>query len=151
MREILVSTDVFAKIWASRQEGENSEDEILRRAFGCEPVLKDFTFIQKEGSGFFDSRNNVLFPEGFEIFRIYNGKDYKARVSNGKWVRLDTNDGYDSLNQLSAAIFNGNVNAWVNWNYRDENNQIHQISNLRDQSKIPKRQKRPTAFDFPRP
>ena len=34
MRNIRVSTDVFAEIWSQRREGENSEDAVLRRVLG---------------------------------------------------------------------------------------------------------------------
>ncbi len=34
-RTITVSTEVFAAIWAKRQDGEETEDAILRRVFGC--------------------------------------------------------------------------------------------------------------------
>jgi hypothetical protein len=38
MKEIQVSTDVFAKIWSLRIPEENTEDEILRRLLGCGDV-----------------------------------------------------------------------------------------------------------------
>lgn len=34
MRSIEISTEVFALIWAARQEGEETEDQILKRVLG---------------------------------------------------------------------------------------------------------------------
>ena len=45
MRNIEVSTDVFARIWALRAEGEESEDAILRR------ILPQNSTPAAEGSG----------------------------------------------------------------------------------------------------
>jgi hypothetical protein len=39
MRSINISTDVFAKIWANRMEGEESEDAILARLLGVRPSI----------------------------------------------------------------------------------------------------------------
>jgi hypothetical protein len=39
-RTISVSTDVFAKIWSLREEGENTEDAVLRRVLATTPRRK---------------------------------------------------------------------------------------------------------------
>ena len=148
MREIKISTDVFAKIWANRKDGENIEDDILRRILGCELPVRDSKHIPKKEGGFFDGRSNVHFPEGFEIFKNYIGKEYRARASNGKWIRMDTNEDFDSLNELSDTIFKNKVNAWNIWSFRDNNHKVQQITKLRDQSKISKRQRKPSDFDL---
>ena len=40
-KNILVTTDVFAAIWAAREQGEDSEDAILRRILECESSGED--------------------------------------------------------------------------------------------------------------
>ena len=38
MRTIEISTDVFSLIWAARQAGEETEDDILKRVLASEPT-----------------------------------------------------------------------------------------------------------------
>src|SRR5689334_20264839 len=100
-RTLVVSTPVFAAIWSARRDGEDTEDAILRRLLKCAPGER----IEKprpQGSvgGVFDARNNVAFDEGFEIFRNYKGKEYKAVATGGAWLRLDNNQRFPTLNQL---------------------------------------------------
>ena len=133
-RTITVSTDVFAAIWAKRQEGEDSEDDILRRIFGIAKSEKDTEPRQAlTGSGgCLDRRNNVHFPQGFEIFRIYKRKDYRAIAQDGSWLRLDTGNLYPTLNQLNASIAAGTENVWNgNWKFKDKDGMIHSIDTLR--------------------
>ena len=133
-RTISTSTDVFAAIWAQRQDGEETEDAILRRLLGCakeQPQAHDKTAAPANG-GFHDTRNNVHFPRGFEIFRTYKRKEYRATAQDGNWLRLDTGDFYASLNQLNASITAGNENVWNgNWKFRGEDGTIKPISALR--------------------
>ncbi len=133
-RTITVSTDVFAAIWATRQEGEDSEDDILRRILGIESSEKDTQTRQAlQGSGgCHDRRNNVHFPQGFEIFRTYKHKEYRAIAQDGNWLRLDTGDLFPTLNQLNTSIAAGTENVWNgNWKFKDEGGTIHSIDKLR--------------------
>jgi hypothetical protein len=80
--------------------------------------------------GFADPRFNISLPEGFEIFRIYKGTEYRAKALNGKWILQNTGVAYPSLNQLSRAT-SGNVeNAWQNWYYM-EGGQRRLVQSLR--------------------
>lgn len=136
-RTIPVSTEVFAAIWARRQEGEESEDAILHRLLGLttpKPAQPASPIPATSGGavGFHDARNGVDFPRGFEIFRSYKRKDYKAVAQDGHWLRPDTGDLYPSLNQLNASIAAGNENVWNgNWKYRDQDGTVRSISALR--------------------
>ena len=134
MRSIPVSTDVFATIWARRKDGENSEDEILRRVLGCSVATgpADKATTSEVGGGVFDVRNNVRFPEGFEIFRTYKRREYAAVARSGFWVRKDDGSQHATLNQLNNSIAAGPENVWNgNWKYRDKNGSIHSIDELR--------------------
>ena len=133
-RTISVSTDVFAAIWATRQEGEDREDDILRRILGIVKSEEDAKTRQAlQGSGgCHDRRNNVHFPQGFEIFRTYKRKDYRAIAQDGNWLRLDTTELYPTLNQLNTSIAAGAENVWNgNWKFKDESGTIHSIDTLR--------------------
>ena len=142
MRDIQVSTDVFARIWSLRTKTENTEDEILKRVLwqisdvgqhrgpGAEPRTTE------EFDGIYDRRFNVMFPEGFRLERTYLGKDYSAVVNNGQWQIAGVGHGYTRLNELSVAIGTKTENAWANWFYRDENGQRHPVSDLRDPGTI---------------
>lgn len=133
-RTIPVSTAVFAAIWAKRQDGEDSEDDILRRILCTARSEKDDhprQILQGSG-GCHDRRNNVHFPHGFEIFRTYKRKDYRAIAQDGNWLRLDTGDLYPTLNQLNTSIAAGAENVWNgNWKFKDESGMIHSINTLR--------------------
>lgn len=133
MRTIQVSTDVFAAIWRDRQEGENTEDEILRRKFGI--AKKTVTNESGNGGGIYDSRYNARFPEGFEIFRVYKGKEYRAKAEGGVWHLLNTHARYASLKDLSNATV-GHENAWTGWFYVDASRKRRPVSDMRDPSRI---------------
>lgn len=133
-RSIIVSTDVFAAIWADRQDGEETEDAILRRKFGCgkaEDNQPNQTFVHGNG-GVRDTRNNVHFPRDFIAFRTYKRREYEAVAQDGAWLRRDTGDLYPTLNQLNASIAAGPENIWNgNWKYRTEDGSLRPISDLR--------------------
>jgi len=134
-RTISVSTDVFATIWASRQEGEESEDAILRRVLGCAPASvtpANDVPAQTTDVGFVDKRNDVTFPRGFTIFRTYKRKEYSAVAEGGHWRRTDSGSTYASLNQLNASIASGNENVWNgNWKFKEPDGTIKSIDALR--------------------
>ena len=142
MRPIQVSTDVFAAIWASRQVGEATEDDILRRKLGIGPKTSEHA-PTRSAIGFRDPRSGTEFPEGFEIFRTYLGADYVARAELGEWCRSDTKERFSSLNELSRSIGAKTENAWANWFYLADDGIRCCISDLRDPSKIARRTKMP--------
>ena len=140
MRSINVSTEVFAKLWSLRQEGEETEDDVLRRVLGCKPRSASIEAAREGDGGYHDPRHNTHFPEGFEIFRSYKGTDYRARATRGGWLLLNDGKIYPSLNALSNAVVDGIAeNAWVNWWYTAENDERRRISDLRDTSKVTRR------------
>ncbi len=127
MREIKVSTAVFASIWANRRDEEETEDEILQRLLldRASSVNLSDSIIQEENSdnkidGVLDRRNNVHFLEGMRISRSYKGNEYTAVASSGLWVREDTQQKYPTLNQLNTSITEGPENVWNgNWRFVD--------------------------------
>ena len=135
-RMIDVSTEVFAAIWAKRQDGEETENAILERLLGLNPRKENAPAAapppSRPQTGFHDTRNGVSFPAGFEIFRSYKRKDYRAVAQDGQWRRLDTGARFPSLNQLNASIAAGNENVWNgNWKFRDESGTVRSIAALR--------------------
>lgn len=129
-RSISISTDVFAAIWASRKDGESTEDSILRRLLGCSREAPS-TPAATNG-GVYDSRNNVRFDEGFEAVRSYKGREFRAIATNGNWLRQDTGEKFATLNQLNTTIADGNENIWNgNWKYRSDNGKLISINTLR--------------------
>lgn len=133
-RTITVSTDVFAAIWADRREGEETEDAILRRHFGCADMDNSELdrAITNGSGGVRDARNNVHFPRGFVAFRTYKRREYKAIAQDGTWLRKDSGELYPTLNQLNASIATGVENIWNgNWKYHAEDGTIRSINDLR--------------------
>ncbi|MFN4012141.1 MAG: hypothetical protein ACK4K8_19495 [Pannonibacter sp.] len=133
-RTIPVSTEVFAAIWAARQAGEETEDAILRRILQCPDTPRSEAPEAEtlKAVGYRDQRNGVEFPEGFEIFRTYKHREYKAKAHAGAWVRLDNSQRFVTLNQLNASIAVGAENVWNgNWKYRDSTGAIRSIGELR--------------------
>ncbi len=137
MRTIQVSEGTYAAIWSKWQEGDGSEEDIIRRYFL--PGHKT-SALPKElnGKGFRDDRYGVEFPEGFEIFRTYKGREYRATVKDGLWYRADINRVVASLNALSAQIGARTENAWMGWHYKD-GERTRPIADLRDQSRVRRR------------
>jgi len=136
-KNILVTTDVFAAIWAARKQGEDSEDAILRRILECESSSDD---LEQSGTnsidGVYEYRTKLNFKRGFKIFRNYKGKLYKAIAIDGAWQREDTQGRYTTLNQLNSSNVAGNENVWHrNWKYREENETICSLKYMRDHQK----------------
>ncbi|MBI3451614.1 MAG: hypothetical protein HY057_02030 [Rhodospirillales bacterium] len=140
MRAIQVSTDTFAAIWADRRMGEETEDAVLRRKFGLRPSALVAISPHLASGAYVDRRYGVRFPEGFEIFRNYKNTNYRAKVTAGRWLLLNSGDTHDSLNALSKSI-GASENSWINWRYRDQNGDEKAIDALRDKSKVSKRRK----------
>lgn len=132
-RTIVISTDVFATIWAQRREGEETEDTILRRVLGCGTAEKHVLAEPAHADGgVHDTRNRVHFPEGFRAIRTYKRKEYAAVATAGAWVREDTGARYPTLNQLNDTIAAGPENIWNgNWKYRDTEGSLRSINDLR--------------------
>lgn len=133
-RSISVSTDVFAAIWAAREEGEDNEDDILRRLLRnrSKDEKVQFKVGGTDSEGVHDSRNNVFFPRGFTVFRGYKGRHYEAEALNGEWLRIDNGRRYRSLNQVNASIVTGSENIWNgNWRYTKEDGSVASIADLR--------------------
>ncbi|MDR7156288.1 hypothetical protein J2W40_003129 [Sphingobium xenophagum] len=131
-RTLTVSTDVFAAIWAQRKPGEETEEAILRRLLKCSPDTQTPESQSAASGGVLDSRNGVHFPEGFEVVRKYKHREYRARASNGAWLREDDGRLYPTLNQLNESIAAGNENIWNgNWKYRESDGTLRSIDALR--------------------
>lgn len=141
MRTIQVSADLYAAIWKQQQPGEANEEIILRRILKMQGIGEPQVAPSEPPSilhaaGLYDRRNNVWFPAGFEIFRTYRGREYRAQVVGGLWHRWDVREVYPSLNKLSDSI-GASENAWDGWLYRDEKTgEVKAISALRDPNKI---------------
>ncbi len=144
MRSIQVSTPVFARIWGLRLPGEQSEDAVLRRVLECdeESGLGSATPdppappVSASEVGVLDRRHGVQFPEGFEVFRVYQGREYRARASRGSWVRADGVQ-CGSLNALSRSIGATTENAWVNWFFIDASGRRAAVTTLRQEREEP--------------
>jgi hypothetical protein len=147
MRTIQISTDVFAAIWARRSDAEHSEDEILSRLLGVKKTNAQPSSARdlQTQIGFHDPRYGVKIPHGFEIYRTYKGKEYRAQAIQGFWFWNGT--GYPSLNELSSAIGISHENAWASWFY-NEKGRRYPISKLREADKIIRRARTPSLNDL---
>jgi hypothetical protein len=136
-RTLTVSTPVYAAIWAKRQEGEETEDDILRRVLGCGPVpatpaATGARQMPLGAIGVRDERNGISFAEGFEIFRSYKHQEYRAKADAGSWLRLDNGQRYPTLNQLNSSIVAGAENVWNGiWKFRAADGKQKSIDELR--------------------
>lgn len=132
LRQIDVSTDVFAAIWKSHQPGETTEDEILRRLIGLVCGADKSKPIPPPGDGIWDPRSRVHFPRGFTVFRTYKGTHYEAQVSCGAWLLDPGQYTAKSLNGLAKFLGISSENVWVNWYFVDEDGQRKHIDSLRE-------------------
>jgi len=140
-----VSPEVLARLRALAGDGERSADQVLGLLLGLpEPAAKTgaSAATPEDERGFVDTTYGIRFADGFEIFRTYKARPYRARVDHGRW-RLDA-DGraYDSLNQLSQAVIDGNENAWLFWLFRGPDGRPRRIADLRDPAKVQRRPRR---------
>jgi hypothetical protein len=130
MRSVQVSADVFQAIWSARRAGEDDEDAILRRLLRVGNADLSPTQVT-ENAGWVDARSGTRFPDGFEMYRRYLGREYRARVVNGHWHLNDRKLNVSSMNDLSRAVGTKVENGWVNWKYRTNTGEERRISDLR--------------------
>ena len=131
-RTITLSTTVFAAIWANRHDGEETEDAILRRLLDCDSGVATNGVQEEREGGVYDTRNDVHFAEGFEIFRSYKRREYKAIARRGVWIREDTGKRFPTLHQLNESITSNNENVWNgSWKYRVPDGSFRSINSLR--------------------
>jgi len=134
-----VSPEVLARLRALA--GGRGADDVLRLLLGL-PDAAAADGTGADAPGFEDATYGVRFPQGFEIFRAYKGRAFRARAEAGRW-RLDADGNtYDSLNQLSQAVIDGNENAWMFWHYRGADGRPRRIAELRDPAKVQRRPRR---------
>ena len=134
-----VSPEVLARLRALA--GGRGADDVLRLLLGL-PDAAAADGTGADAPGFEDATYGVRFPQGFEIFRAYKGRAFRARAEAGRW-RLDADGNtYDSLNQLSQAVIDGNENAWMFWFYRDADGRPRRIARLRDPGRVQRRPRR---------
>jgi hypothetical protein len=131
MRTINVTTDVYAAIWAARQQGEDTESDILARLLSVPDAPAAQPPPSEKKIGWADPRFGIELPEGFEIFRIYKGTEYRAKAQGGQWVLPDGRS-YPSLNQLSRATSGNIENAWQNWYFLGSDGRRQLITGLRN-------------------
>jgi hypothetical protein len=132
MRQISVSTEVFAAIWAQRRPGEETEDEILVRLLQTAAALPARAADPgSDAVGFEDPRYGLKVPTGFRIFRTYRGVPYSAVARSGRWFLNDDGDGFRSLNELSKAVGAKIENAWMSWNYERPGGEKGVLAELR--------------------
>ena len=81
MDRLDISQDVLGKIRGLCRETGETENQVLRRLLESAPPRPD-----KAGNGFTDATYAIHFPEGFNIFRIYKGHPFSARVVRGRWM-----------------------------------------------------------------
>jgi hypothetical protein len=129
-RTIPVSTDLYAAIWRAQKPGEESEEDILRRILGI-PLERPTTLASPGSIGFRDPRFGLELPEGFEVFRVYKGLEYRAKATAGQWLLMNTGDMHPSLNQLSRAVTGRTENAWICWYYLDKRGKRQLMNTLR--------------------
>lgn len=142
MRTIVISTDVFAALWAKRHPNEDTENAILERLLGLPkgppiemqaPAFGERMRSRNAGAdgegGIYNHWFDVHFPAGFEVFRTYKGREYRAVVRDGRWVMNGRN--FPSLFAMSMSIIDSRENPWMHWKYRNAKGQADFISALR--------------------
>jgi len=137
MDRVDISQDVLVKIRELCRESGETEDQVLRRLLEIAPPCPD-----NAGNGFTDATYAIHFPEGFDIFRIYKGRLFSARVVRGRWMLDADGRSYDSLNQLSQGVIDGNENAWNFWFCQGPDGGSQRIAELRDPALVQKRPRR---------
>lgn len=131
-RLILVSSDVFAALWATRQPDEDCENAILERILGLSKsaALATPPLVPPcDDGGIRHVRFGVYFPEGFEIFRTYKGQFWSAVVQHGLW--LMNGRMFTSLFALSMAVSDSRENPWVHWRFQNPKGKTELIRALR--------------------
>jgi hypothetical protein len=126
MRTITVSIALFARIWACRQDGEES-----------------LPISTPNIGGHTERVYGVHFAGGFGISRTYLGKQFAANAVQQGWVLASDSKTYHSLNALSRAIGAKSENAWLNWFYFNDEGKLRPIADLRNPDEVARRARIP--------
>jgi hypothetical protein len=148
LKNITISTDVYAAIWGERKPGEETETAILRRVLKVKPDVVPGApdeMVEPPSIGFREPRYRVTLPHGFEITRQISGKEYRARAIGNKWVLQGSGNQFSSLNELSGGVGIDKENAWENWFFVDEDGVRKKLSAKRDPGTIIKRSRKHAA------
>jgi hypothetical protein len=124
---IVIDEAVEATLWRDRQAVDQSLNAVLRRRLGLAPLdqrLEARPVVLVERTG-------VRFVAGFEIFRLYKGREYRAQAVDGGWLLVQTGEVFASLNKLSRGIGTGIENAWNYWRYIDASGVPQLLATLR--------------------
>ena len=122
MRNISVSTEVFAAIWAQRKQGEATEDAILGRIL---LGLERFSF-EPEPGGRRRSGSGEMRIEEYDL-RLPPASRYSGPTRENSTPRPSktaagicrtTAGPIESLHRLSWAVVRRGENAWKYWNYK---------------------------------
>lgn len=129
-------------IWRLRNEGEDEENDILRRVLQ-DALHRDTSSPigaqERRSGGVRDARHGVDFDDGFLIFRSYLGTRYEATAGSGVWQFKNDQRSHPSLNALSKAIGAKTENAWRNWYFKDEIGTTRPVSDLRNPKTVANR------------
>lgn len=134
MKTIQLSPDLFAKLWALRQEGEADEEAILSRL-----LTEREGGTKPGGGGLHEPAYGLRFKEGFEISKDYLGVLYTAQVQHGHWKLANNGKMFRSLNAMTDSLTKSKTNAWAFWEYRDGQGKRRKLASLRPVDKIRRR------------
>ena len=113
MRQISIDVDVYKKIEAMRQSFSETHNQILRRHFGLSPIETG----SKGGSeGLYIK--GVHLKSGLKLRKRYKGRMIEAVVGdNGIFCEGNV---YPSLAMAAREITQTSINAWIWWEYYDD-------------------------------
>ena len=143
MRNISVSAEVFAAIWAQRKHGEASEDAILGRILlGLNDSRSSRSLAPKKNAApaKCGSKNTTCACRQASGYSGPTEENSTRRPSTTATGFCRTTAGPTSpCTDCSWAVVRRGENAWKYWNYSDEKGRISSISRLRRRDLIRKK------------
>ncbi|WP_262267006.1 MULTISPECIES: hypothetical protein [Microvirga] len=125
---LMVSGQVADAIRTLTEHSQVTVDIMLRRLLKLGPAV---CFAQDGSVGYRDPGTGLTLPEGFEIFRVWQGKTYRAKAKGGQWVTPE-GQRFDNLNRLNASLGKPNPeNAWIVWYFLDGQGQRQLLNSIR--------------------
>lgn len=119
LMQIEIDFEVYKELTARRRHEEHSYNEVLREllklpAQADEAIVPSFPppSLPGEAKGF-ALRTGTL-PDGTKLKAAYKKKEYRAAISNGRWIDEAGNE-HSSPSAAASAISKTNVNGLRFW------------------------------------
>ncbi len=114
MTNIEIDFEVYQQLTLQRHSENDSYNNVIRRLLSLPTNSENGHKVGKSTVEWVSK--GYRYPEGTEFKAVFNGKEYFAKIDDGKLVYDD--DEYKSFSGAAKAVTGGQRNGWDFWQQR---------------------------------